>query len=435
MMFYFQTALMINCFTSNSSVILSKQTKQATFVVQVLTDETQDMMLCQQLDGSVYTAKVVLGAYTFVYPTQLTYSAKSNLTIIFPCTDNIHYCADAFLATAASFQLFFPSANAYVEDSVSEMKIDSYNRLSCITSPLISVDQNLNQIKVFGTDKGCVAPIDQTKNAILTLNAAPDFVLTKTISLSGITTIQQIFNDIVFDCEHDYIKTPQRTCKRLVTELINNISSYGSITVTLPGIIPDNTTNTYIRQSGYSVYSEISTISSSFVEQFDCFNSQEMIFFTDMIRLTLPTNNSMVNCLKPMKDFIGDFDSSTYVLQVQENVDFRIGTVVSFSFNDLIPDFQANKPWLPCSLEAEGIQKCKEKLKIVSTLPTRTVFIARNYYKNGMCISSFQTEATSRFARAINGAANITVMGGGIAFSCLLCEQLYIKIFCHFQCG
>ncbi|CAL6041347.1 Sulfatase [Hexamita inflata] len=30
---------------------------------------------------------------------------------------------------------------------------------------------------------------------------------------------------------------------------------------------------------------------------------------------------------------------------------------------------------------------------------------------------------------------NDTVMGGGIAFSCLLCEQLYIKIFCHFQCG
>ncbi|CAL6070533.1 Hypothetical_protein [Hexamita inflata] len=30
---------------------------------------------------------------------------------------------------------------------------------------------------------------------------------------------------------------------------------------------------------------------------------------------------------------------------------------------------------------------------------------------------------------------DITVMGGGIAFSCLLCEQLYIKIFCHFQCG
>ncbi|CAL6082118.1 Hypothetical_protein [Hexamita inflata] len=31
--------------------------------------------------------------------------------------------------------------------------------------------------------------------------------------------------------------------------------------------------------------------------------------------------------------------------------------------------------------------------------------------------------------------SKITVMGGGIAFSCLLCEQLYIKIFCHFQCG
>ncbi|CAL6029483.1 Hypothetical_protein [Hexamita inflata] len=28
-----------------------------------------------------------------------------------------------------------------------------------------------------------------------------------------------------------------------------------------------------------------------------------------------------------------------------------------------------------------------------------------------------------------------TVMGCGNDFSCLLCEQLYIKIFCHFQCG
>ncbi|CAL5971990.1 Hypothetical_protein [Hexamita inflata] len=39
--------------------------------------------------------------------------------------------------------------------------------------------------------------------------------------------------------------------------------------------------------------------------------------------------------------------------------------------------------------------------------------------------------------QALNGLAQATdtVMGGGIAFSCLLCEQLYIKIFCHFQCG
>ncbi|CAL6007222.1 Molybdenum_cofactor sulfurase [Hexamita inflata] len=35
----------------------------------------------------------------------------------------------------------------------------------------------------------------------------------------------------------------------------------------------------------------------------------------------------------------------------------------------------------------------------------------------------------------VRGGCACTVMGGGIAFSCLLCEQLYIKIFCHFQCG
>ncbi|CAL6094861.1 Hypothetical_protein [Hexamita inflata] len=41
------------------------------------------------------------------------------------------------------------------------------------------------------------------------------------------------------------------------------------------------------------------------------------------------------------------------------------------------------------------------------------------------------------FGNSVSGASSfaITVMGGGIAFSCLLCEQLYIKIFCHFQCG
>ncbi|CAL6025180.1 Conserved_hypothetical protein [Hexamita inflata] len=284
--------LQLNCFTSNSSVVLSAQTRHAIFTAQVLRDNSEDMRICQQLDDSVYSAKLIFGNHVYEYPTQLTYSSQKDLQINFPCLD-ANNCNEAFLAMTVEFQLSFSSSNTLVEDSVSDMKIDRYNRIDCIVQPLISADKDSSNIKILGVDNGCHVPFDQTKSATLTLIAHPDFKLVKEIQLTGINSVSELIQHLDFNCATDFVKTPQRTCYRLITYFLTEINSYAYLTIALPGLIPSNT-SVYSRWSAYSILTEISTISSSFVEKFDCFQYQEAIIFPDMIRLNMPINDSKV---------------------------------------------------------------------------------------------------------------------------------------------
>ncbi|CAL6003087.1 Hypothetical_protein [Hexamita inflata] len=74
-----------------------------------------------------------------------------------------------------------------------------------------------------------------------------------------------------------------------------------------------------------------------------------------------------------------------------------------------------------------------EKQKTEQNIEQSPVFIPlapkNQYYAN------YESDSSTPHVDSINSEHEYTVMGGGIAFSCLLCEQLYIKIFCHFQCG
>ncbi|CAL6051495.1 Hypothetical_protein [Hexamita inflata] len=73
-------------------------------------------------------------------------------------------------------------------------------------------------------------------------------------------------------------------------------------------------------------------------------------------------------------------------------------------------------------LKYYDVQYVSQIEKVVECRPKRVqLYCERNY----------QTQ----YDQIANIKHCCTVMGGGIAFSCLLCEQLYIKIFCHFQCG
>ncbi|CAL6005892.1 Conserved_hypothetical protein [Hexamita inflata] len=399
--------LNINCFTSNSSIVLSAQTKQATFTVQVLRDNSQDMNICKQLDSSAYNVQVILGNYIYKYPTQLVYSSNNDLEIVFPCL-TIDDCNDAFQASTASFQLLFPSSNTEIADSVSNFNIERYNRQSCIIAPYISANLETSEIEIFGSDNGCNVPFEQTKQAIITLTAYPDFKLSKIISLSGIYSVQDLLLNLKINCNTDYVKTQQRTCKRLVNTFVSSINSYAELTIDLPGEIPNSVSNMYDRISSYSLFTEIITISSSFVQQFDCFDSEEMIFFTDMIRLTLPVNSSQIHCQQPIKQFIGDFDKTQYILQVQSNVNFLKGQVVTFNFTNVINDLTQTKPWLSCDFESNGRESCKNKLKQVDSMATRYTFISRTFYKNNQVVQTFQTSSTSRFAKIINAYSNIS---------------------------
>ncbi|CAL6025181.1 Conserved_hypothetical protein [Hexamita inflata] len=375
--------LQLNCFTSNSSVVLSAQTIHAIFTAQVLRDNSEDMRICQQLDDSVYSAKLIFGNHVYEYPTQLTYSSLSDISIDFPCNE-VDNCDDAFLATTAQFQLSFSSSNTFVEDSVSNLQIQRYSRLSCITQPYISANQVSNIIEIFGKDSGCMLPFDQTKQATVTLVTYPDFKFSKTISLVGISSLTNLLNNLQFNCNLDYVGTAQRTCKRLIKGFVESISSYAELTIDLPGIIP-NSANTYARVSAYSIFTEIITISSSFVEEFDCFSSQQITFFSDMLRLNLPSNSSRVHCNQPIEQYIGNFDRTQYIIQVQENVNFLLGSVVTFNFTNVIMDFSQNKPWLSCDQESSGKQSCMEKIQRVKAMSTRYSFIARTGWCSFYC--------------------------------------------------
>ncbi|CAL6009567.1 Conserved_hypothetical protein [Hexamita inflata] len=396
--------LQLNCFTSNTSVELSAQTKHAIFTAQVLEDDSQDTRICQQLEASVYTAKLIFENYTYEYPKQLTYSSLSNLQIDFPCLE-VNNCTIAFDATTVQFQLSFASSNTLIEDSVSNFQIQKYSRLSCIGS-YISADSESQSIEIFGEDNGCMVLFDQTKHATITLVAHPDFKLQKTISLSGITSITDLLHNIKFSCSQDYTETIQRTCKRLIKTFVESISSYAELTIDLPGVIPDG--NTYGRESAYSIFTEIITISSSFVEQFDCFSSQQVSFFSDVIRLNLPQNESRVYCNQPIFQYIGNFTKTQYIIQVQENVNFLLGQVVTFNFTNIIYDFTQNKPWLSCDQEFSGKQSCIEKIEKIKAMPTCYSFISRTFFNGNEVVKTFQTSSTTRFGRVISANANVS---------------------------
>ncbi|CAL5971950.1 Conserved_hypothetical protein [Hexamita inflata] len=398
----------LNCFTSNTTVILSKQTKQATFTAQPLTDGSKDNLVCNQLAGSLYTAKIYFGANTYVLPTQLTLTMTAALTIVFPCADGS--CTTAFSATSASFEFFFSDTNEYVQDAISVFTIDSYNRLSCLKNQLISYDIDAKVILIQGSPQQCSVPLDQTQDLILNIVAYPDFSFTKIISLSGVTSLSNMFtsNKLFIDCDADYTETMLRSCQRMIQYFQDHVSNYAEITISFPGDIPDNTSLTYSRETMYSIYFEINTVSASFVQHFDCYNSQEVIFFSDIFRMTFPINTSKVHCAAPMKDFLGDFDHSVLVIQVQSNVDFRIGTVYTFTFKDQIFDLYSDKPWYPCDSEEGGHDNCVEKLATIWSMPSRTTFISRSFYKNGVLLEGFSMSSTNRNARAVSARMNVS---------------------------
>ncbi|CAL6009291.1 Conserved_hypothetical protein [Hexamita inflata] len=421
----------LNCFSSKVSVLLSAQTRTATFTAQVLRDGSQENLICQQLDSSVYNAKIIIGAHTYTQ-NALTFSASSDLQIVFTCSQaGPTGCSAAFSATSASFQLLFPSSNTLVEDSVPDLKIDSYNRFNCITNQYLSADDTQWTIQVIGTDSGCKIPIDQTKQALITLTGYPDFLFTKSISLAGINSVTGIFQRVIFNCLTDFTGTMQRTCKRAVIFLINELNSFAELTIDMPGSIPDNTSVSYSRESSYSLNVKLLTISSSFVQQFDCFSSQKVTFANDILKLGLPFNSSRVNCLKPLTEFIGDFDRTEYIIQIQSDLNFLLSTIVVFNFTNVIPDFSSKNPYLPCPSESGGMESCIKKIGQVRAMPAQYGFIVRTFYKGDTMVRTVTNGLTTAFGRVVSANANISRTE--ICFSTTDYFKVKTTLQCRFQ--
>ncbi|CAL6042320.1 Hypothetical_protein [Hexamita inflata] len=123
---------------------------------------------------------------------------------------------------------------------------------------------------------------------------------------------------------------------------------------------------------------------------------------------------------------------------VDLNVEFSQSYDVGFSFfvhteiaKNLVLSSQIQAPSFS-TFALTGNMVIENCQIVIHSITTQAVLISSTTISMQITDSLLIANFTSSIDM-LNAAT--TVMGGGIAFSCLLCEQLYIKIFCHFQCG
>ncbi|CAL6065866.1 Conserved_hypothetical protein [Hexamita inflata] len=396
----------LNCYATNSTIQVITQSDTIVLVMYPLSDGSTEQNLCAQLNSLSFSATVIFGAVSYTQAQAQTFSINNKLSITFSCNDA---CAAALAASSASYSFYFSQGNVVVTDTISTFQIEKYNRKNCISNPTISFNPVSQVIEIQGTANGCEIPLMPTKHVSLILSAYPDIIIYKSISLAGISTLQQLIDILVIDCINDYTDTEQRTCQRLIEQFTSQ-SNYAELTLNFPGLIPDNSsTSTYSRDSPFSIYTEISTMSNFFVNNFDCFTSQQLIMFADTIRIDIPINASRVHCAQPIQQFIGSYDQSRIVIQIQDNPDFRQSTIVQFTFSNAIFDFNTAFLYFPCEDELEGSEKCASKLAIARKMTSWTSFIERKFYKNDNVVQSFQTLSTARLAKFdYNAIVNIS---------------------------
>ncbi|CAL6011379.1 Conserved_hypothetical protein [Hexamita inflata] len=378
----------LNCFTDNTLVVLSKQSRKPTFTAQLLTLKTKDYVVCQSLLGSSFTISLYFGAFVYTYPTSQTLSGAISLT--FPCTD-VNHCDAAFSATSASFRLTFPDTNTIVEDAISVFKIDKYNRLECLSNPSISYTGVTSSFQIKATAGNCEMQIRQNTNAVVKLLVYPDFVIQKSFSLASVTQLSDLFVNMIVNCDTDFTGSEKRVCQRIMQTFQENYNNRAELTVSLPAIVPGPDA-TYSRQSVFSLYSKITAITSSFVNQFDCFTSSQAVFFTRVVRVTNVINNSAVNCILPFDQFIGDADQTIRLLRVTDTD----GSAAEFKFVTDSKQIQVVRTWMECSHDLNGEEMCLSNMQKVLKMKAPVGILSREFIKNGQMVKQVQTAITTR---------------------------------------
>ncbi|CAL6067087.1 Conserved_hypothetical protein [Hexamita inflata] len=388
MLIYIQLSLTLNCFTDESYVVLSKQTRMPTFTATLLSDNSKDALLCNQLVGQSYQISLDFGGFAYTYPTLNVLTSAVSLT--FPCAD-VNNCDAAFLATSVSFKLTFPDTNTIVEDAVSTFAIDKYNRLNCLYNQLISYNGNTKDIKITADAQNCQFQIQTSQMATLKLKVYPKFVISKQFPLTGVTNIGQLFTNMVMNCDADFTGTQKRVCNRILHMFQISLDNRAEITLSLPAIIPGNTA-LYDRQSEISLFSPIKTISSSFVDQFDCYISQEAVFFQNMIRLSFILNQSMTYCTQPTDQYIGNYDKVVQIVKIMDN-DYND---IEFKFVGIKAQLHTTKIWLECQNEEDGESLCIEKIKAAMNMKYFSGVISREFYQGLTIIKQVQNSIIAR---------------------------------------
>ncbi|CAL6028525.1 Hypothetical_protein [Hexamita inflata] len=273
-------------------------------------------------------------------------------------------------------------------------KINKYNRLNCLTNSRISYTAATSSFQIKATAGACEMQIMQNTNAVVKLLVYPDFVIQKSFPLTTVTQLSDLFVNMIINCDTDFTGSEKRVCQ--------NYNNKAELTVSLPVIVPDASA-VYSRASVFSLFTQITAIFSSFVSQFDCFSSTQAVMFTKMIRISNTFNNSAVNCLLPIDQFIGDVDRVVRLLRVTDTD----GTAVEFKFSTTSKTIRVLRTWLECTDDLFGQQSCLDNIQKVLNMKSPQAIISREFMKAATLVKQVQNTIT---ARAANRASAVVAL-------------------------
>ncbi|CAL6002657.1 Hypothetical_protein [Hexamita inflata] len=231
--------------------------------------------------------------------------------------------------------------------------------------------------------------------ATASLFVYPDYELSKQFSLSGISSLSQLVPLLQFNCDTDFVDTDKRVCNRIMKEFQSSLSNVINFTLSLPATVPDGK-GLYTRQSEFSIFEQITTVTSNFAKDFDCYLPfQEIVFYQKVVKILFTLHSSAINCKRPYNEFIGDTDQIIRMLRIIGSD----GKSVQFKFTEPVYDLQSTILWLECSDDLLGEQTCLENLKIVRSMSSPIGMLSREFMKNGVTVKQVQNAVFPRKSR------------------------------------
>ncbi|CAL6052820.1 Conserved_hypothetical protein [Hexamita inflata] len=383
--------LCLNCFEDNTTVVLSQQSHNPIFIATMINDSSTESVICKSLLFAFFTISLDFQGFQYTYPTKQKLTRQIELQFI--CEDSVTNCAAAFTASSVQFDLTFVETNTVVHDVVSKFMIQKYNRLQCLIDSYISYDSN--SFVIGATPTNCELQYQQNQMAVVSLFVYPDYYLKKSFSLTGISSLSQLLPLLTFNCITDFVDTDQRVCNRIIKQFQTSLTNVINCTISLPATIP-NGNGLYQRQSQFSIYTQITTVTSSFASQFDCYLPfQEVVFFYTLARITFVINESAVNCIKPYDEFIGITDKIIRVIRVIGSD----GNSVQFKFSGDTHNLQNTRYWLECKYDLSGEQVCLENIKTVRKMSNPIGLLSREFIFNNTVIKEVQNAIHPRGTR------------------------------------
>ncbi|CAL6001927.1 Conserved_hypothetical protein [Hexamita inflata] len=403
----------LRCFESNTTVMLDVQTRQAVFKVWPRNDFSRETELCAKLKGDMYKLSIQIGTYEYALHSLQYFDASQYIDIRLACTENIlgipGTCAPAFKAKSAIYTMEFQQAKQNVTQVVSNLRRLDFDRKACFQNYKVEVGKQImiapgmysDQFKFVATPINCKYPLDLPatisagnqvdKKAVLSSFVYPNFMNTNNQYNVNTSIVLQkgglpcIFIPIF----------ARQVCTNMVDTLTKQSFSYLQTNYTAPGLIP-NRDGTLTRVENYTTIMESNEVVNVNLQQFDCYNSQSLTIDEQSIHIKNNLKSPMVNCSKPIKDLVGDFDTMITRIIFQEYSDFRYGNVFTIDFRTDTQVLNNTNQWFTCD-QSYNKSSCLSVLSM-SNLSKLYLKAQQIFYKNNSPVLLLALTVNSSFS-------------------------------------